>query len=128
FSRSLEKITDQISQIQHTETDKGLDPFKVLEMVKEAEKSGFEKMKMLKELAKEEAGNGKVKEESMSQTLLKALAPVLAGAMTAPPRQETVITPAPTVHRPTTQNTQARTLPTPTMAPPRGQVRTTPNN
>jgi hypothetical protein len=77
FSKAIEHVGDQIASIRDSKDDKALDPFKLMEMVKEAEKSGFEQFKMIQELAKEQAGNGKDKEESITQTMIKALAPAL---------------------------------------------------
>lgn len=115
FSKAIENVGDQISSIRDGGNDKALDPFKMLEMVKNAEKEGFEHYKMMQELAKEQSSSGKDKEESMVQTLIKSLAPTLMTNIVQSKQEAAqaaqvarVQAPTHTVNRPAPQNHNAQ--------------------
>lgn len=90
LQKQIEKIADGKS---NKNNDGGMSPFEVMKMVKEAESEGFEKMRMIRELAKEEADerasmrgdrdsdDEPAKKGSAVDTLISTLTPMLATKM-----------------------------------------------
>ena len=90
LQKQIEKIADGKS---NKNNDSGMSPFEVMKMVKEAESEGFEKMRMIRELAKEEADerasmrgdrdsdDEPSKKGSAVDTLISTLTPMLATKM-----------------------------------------------
>lgn len=108
LQKQIEKIADGKSSKNN---DGGMSPFEVMKMVKEAESEGFEKMRMIRELAKEEADerasmrgdrdsdDEPSKKGSAVDTLISTLTPMLASKMIGGGATPTFNNPAPQIAR-----------------------------
>lgn len=88
---TLQKQIEKISDTKSSSSTDGMNPFEVMKMIKDAESDGFEKFRMIKEMAKEEAeeraynrgerDDTEEKKGSAVDTLITTLTPMLATKM-----------------------------------------------